>query len=98
MGKDHSHCGESCPAFGPEKDLVRADKSALPKFVLKATKPIFEKLSEDALFQKCPHGGTHNANESLHNMIWMRCPKTVFISRTRLEIAVYEAVMKFEKY
>ena len=96
-GKDHSHCGESCPAVGPDKDLVRANKSALPKFVLKAIKPVFEKLSDDVLLQKCAHGGTQNANESLHNMIWMRCPKTVFVGRTRLEIAVYDAVSVFNE-
>ena len=94
-GKDYSHCGESCPSVGPDKDLVRANNSALPKFVLKAIKPVFEKLSEDALLQNCAHGGTLNANESLHNMIWMRCPKTVFVGRTRLEIAVFDAVSVF---
>ena len=58
--------------------------------VLKAIKPVFEKLSGDDLLQKCAHGGTQNADESLHNMIWTRCPKTALVGRTRLEIAVYE--------
>ena len=65
--------------------------------MLKAIKPVFERLSDDALLQKCAHGGTQNANESLHNMIWMRCPKTVFVGRTRLEIAVFDAVSVFNE-
>lgn len=95
--KDHSYCGISCPAVGPEKDLERANKSALPKHVMKAIKPVFEKLSSDDLLEKCAHGGTQNANESLHNMIWARCPKTVFVGRTRLEIAVCDAVLVYNE-
>lgn len=87
----------NCPAVGPEKDLERANKSALPKHVLTAIKPVFVKLTEDELLQKCSHGGTQNANESLHNMIWNRCPKTVFVGRTRLEISVYDAVTVFNE-
>ena len=66
-----------------EETMTRA-----AKHVLKAIKPVFEKLSDDDLLRKCARGGTQNANESLHNMIWTRCPKTVFVGRTRLEIAV----------
>ncbi|KAI0210191.1 hypothetical protein LSAT2_005074, partial [Lamellibrachia satsuma] len=56
--KDHSHCGINCPAVGPEKDLARANKSALPKHVLKAIKPVFEQFSGDDLLRKCIHSGT----------------------------------------
>ena len=45
--------------------------------------------------KKCLHDGTHNFNESFHNMIWMRCPKFMFAGRTRLEVGVYEAVIVF---
>lgn len=64
---------------------------------MKAIKPVFEKLSSDDLLEKCAHGGTQNANESLHNMIWARCPKTVFVGRTRLEIAVCDAVLEYKE-
>ena len=76
--------------------MERANKRALPKYVLAAIKPVFEKLTENELLQKCSHGGTQHANESLH-MIWDRSPKTVFVGRNRLEISVYDAVTVFNE-
>ena len=91
----------SCTMWNRNKEKIHKAShtvaEALPKHVLKAIKPVFEKLSGDDLLQKCAHGGTQNANESVHNMIWTRCPKTVFVGRTRLEIAVYDAVSVFNE-
>ncbi|GFU37700.1 uncharacterized protein TNCV_1465811 [Trichonephila clavipes] len=37
-------------------------------------------------------GKTQNSNESLHSCIWRKCPKEVFVSKRRLEIAVTDAI------
>ena len=36
-----------------------------------------------------------NANESFHNLIWDRWPKTTFVGKDRLEIAVYDATIVY---
>ena len=56
---------------------------------------MFKALSDDTLLKKCLHGGTQNSNESFHHPIWDRCPKTVFVGRDRLQIAVDDASIVF---
>ena len=95
-GKDHSDCGDWCPAVS-SSNTVAANKNCLPSFVLEAIKPIYEQLSSDELLEKCAHGGTQNSNESFHHLIWERCPKTKFVGRKRLEIAVMDAALVFNE-
>lgn len=52
-------------------------------------------LSSDSLLQKCAHGGSQNSNESYHNLIWARCPKTTFVGKSRLELAVADATIVY---
>ena len=82
----HSKCGDWCKGD---------DKNVLPQFVINEIKPIFEDLSSDNLLIKCLHGGTQN-NESYHNLIWNRCPKTTFVGKERLELAVFDAVIVYK--
>lgn len=37
------------------------------------------------------HGGSHNVNESFHNLIWTWCPKVSFALRRRLKVTVNDA-------
>lgn len=82
----HDHCGAWCDG---------SDKNKLPSFVMEEIKSVFEDLSDDRLLKKCLHGGTQNANESFHHLVWERCPKSVFVGRDRLEIAVRDATIVF---
>jgi hypothetical protein len=43
------------------------------------------------------HGGTQNANECLNLVIWARCPKTVFVGKTRVEAAASMAISTFNE-
>ena len=72
-------------------------KINLPKWIHDIIKPIFEDLSRDELLSKCLHGQTQNANESLNNMIWLKCPKRVFVKRSTLEMGVNAAVLDFNE-
>jgi hypothetical protein len=90
--RDHRYCGDWCPS---KTGVGDADKNALPDCVTDAIKPVFENLTQDSLLQKCLHGGSQNINESFHNMIWQRCPKTIFVGRKRLEIAVDDATIVY---
>ena len=42
-------------------------------------------------------GKTHNAEESLHNVIWSRCPKTIFMGKHKLHGAVSTAISSFNE-
>jgi len=75
------------------------DKLNIPPAIVKLLKPIFshKDLDSDSLLSKCLHGKTQNPNESLHNMIWKRCPKRVHCNRATLEIAVASSVISFNE-
>lgn len=90
---DHKDCKDWCPV----KSGKGQSKNILPKFVCTLIKPVFEALSSDELLQKCMHGGSQNTNESFHNLIWLRCPKTGFVGRTRLELAVNDATIVYNE-
>ena len=89
--RDHSDCGDWCRNLSDTK----RDNNALPDYICDEIKPIFEHLSSDELLLKCLHGGTQNTNESFHNLIWERCPKTTFAGLTRLQLAVADATIAY---
>ncbi|XP_076666549.1 uncharacterized protein LOC143368062 [Andrena cerasifolii] len=67
----------------------------LSEDVATKVKPLYERLSNENLMARCCKGGTQNANESLHEKVWRFCPKTTFVSKARLEVAVARAVSEF---
>ncbi|XP_077511721.1 uncharacterized protein LOC144122078 [Amblyomma americanum] len=67
----------------------------LPPHVSKALLPIYQRLSDRKLLQRCQRGKTQNSNESLHAMIWALAPKEHHASLFSIEAAVAEAVLKF---
>ena len=69
----------------------------LPIWIHDIIKPIFQELSSDELLSKCLQSKTQNANESLNNLIWRKCPKNVFVQRDTLECAVNSAVIEFNE-
>ena len=90
---DHTDCGDRCPSKKqPRGDLHR---SSLPPYVCEAIRPVSETLTTETLLSKCAHGGTQNDNESFQNLIWQRCPKTGFVGRPRLTLAVSDATIAF---
>ncbi|GFV01663.1 uncharacterized protein TNCV_2120571 [Trichonephila clavipes] len=56
--------------------------------------PVYQRLASDTILERCVAGKTQNSNESLHSCIWRKCPKEVFVSKRRLEIAVTDAIEK----
>lgn len=53
------------------------------------------RMSSDDLLGRCVLQATQNANESIHSVIWNRCPKTIFACKPRLDVAVAVAVGEF---
>ncbi|KAJ4429061.1 hypothetical protein ANN_26059 [Periplaneta americana] len=58
-------------------------------------KPTFRALAKPDLLKKCVHGKTQNPNESLNQLIWKRCPKTLFVSSTIVQIATFVAILLY---
>ncbi|XP_077502060.1 uncharacterized protein LOC144113044 [Amblyomma americanum] len=63
----------------------------------KAVLPIYERLTDEKLLQRCVKGQTQNAAESLNSKIWLLCPKTKFVTRTVVDTATAIAVLWFNK-
>ena len=75
------------PTFKPKLTIQLA--------VYEKVLPVFRELAKDELLEKCLHGKTQNANESLNSLIWQRCPKTCFAGRKSVEIAAASAIVHF---
>lgn len=63
--------------------------------VFKAILPVYERLSDVNLLDKCKGMLTQNANESLHNSVWSKVPKVTFIAKGRLDVGVTKAVGEY---
>ena len=79
----------------PESHTEKTMKTALSETVVCKIIPIFQRLAADLLLDRCLLGRTQNANESLHHMIWEHCPKTTFVSKRKVTLAVCMAVSKY---
>ena len=103
----HSASSESrplhqyCPV-GPDSWCgFKKDKTSykhgpgLPQPVIAQVKPIYQRLSNDALLEKCLHGKTQNQNESFNGLVWQRVPKEVFVAKDTIEFGLYDAIAHF---
>lgn len=72
-------------------------KESLPDFVSEALEPVFRRLSDGALLERCSDGITQNPSESLHSVIWQQAPKIQHASLRSIERAVAEAVSRFNQ-
>lgn len=67
-------------------------RTPLNEEVVKQIIPVYVRLSNNELLKRCSEGKTQNANESLHGVIWTKCPKTVFTAKRKVEAAVGEGI------
>nr|XP_042907432.1 guanine nucleotide-binding protein G(I)/G(S)/G(T) subunit beta-1 [Parasteatoda tepidariorum] len=82
-------------ALGQKVPSHSTMKAFLNSNILVKIMPIYQRLACDDLLKRCTSGQTQNANESLHSVIWQLCSKDVFVSKRRLEIAVTDAISRF---
>lgn len=57
--------------------------------------PLYQRLASDYLLSRCVDGKTQNANEALHGLLWSKCPKTVFVSKSTLTMRIYEGICQY---
>ena len=67
----------------------------IPLDLAEYIKPVFLRLSDSLMLERCLLGAIQNQNESFNNVIWSRCPKTEFTSPDSVQIAVNLAVITF---
>ena len=70
------------------KDKAHKNRINVPEW-------IFAGLNDDSLLRKCLHGETQNANEALNNIIWLKCPKNIYIQRPVFEMGVNSAILEY---
>ncbi|KAJ4425540.1 hypothetical protein ANN_27734 [Periplaneta americana] len=78
----------------PPHDGTTMKTVLLPEIVSKII-PVYRRLAGEELLKGCTTGKTQNANESLHSVICSRCPKDVFVSKRKLDLAIMTAVSEF---
>ncbi|XP_077503578.1 uncharacterized protein LOC144114016 [Amblyomma americanum] len=70
-------------------------KYSLPSDVAEALLPVYSRVSEKSLLQRCIRGKTQNSNESFHSIIWTLIHKERHSSLFAVEAATAEAVLRF---
>ena len=75
-----------CTDFTDKDNNYHVNKINLPEYIHKIIEPIFVNLSDDVLLNKCLHGKTQNPNEALNKIIWTKCPQTVFVHKTVIDM------------
>ena len=103
----HEKCPDGADSWCFYKKAIAMDKVPnshkqhvrvpLDVSVAKEMVPIYDRLSDPNLLKRMEQGKTQNANESLHNVIWSRCPKTVFVGYHKLHGAVASAIAAFNE-
>ena len=58
-------------------------------------RPVNARLGEESLLRRCLRGKTKNSNESVHAIVWRKCPKTDFCGKVRLDAGAAMAVCEF---
>lgn len=70
-------------------------KYKLSRRVAEALLPVYQRLSDPQLLERCKGNKTQNAAESLHSVIWSVLSKDEHASLFAVETAVHEAVARY---
>ena len=63
--------------------------------VINAIRPSYERLSQDELLKRCEGYLTQNANESLHNVLWLNMTKNKMFRLNREQYCAARGVTQF---
>ena len=99
----HVHCppGEKSWCFWQraiakeEEPGQHKEHDTLPFEVGQMLVPIFQRLTEKRLLDRCRYNRTQNPNESLHNIVWRFCPKINYAGKNTVECATCLALCQF---
>ena len=71
------------------------EKKGLPHVFVEELTPLFTRLTEENLLNRCLQGLTQNQNEAANHLLWSKCPKTKFCGRQKILPAVSETIGEF---
>ena len=69
--------------------------NSIPKAVFDKMQPLYWRLADKQLLDRCQLGATQNANESFNSVLWSMCPKEQFCSKVVVDLASSLAVCTF---
>lgn len=90
----HYNRSKALEAAG-EPPAFRPHKPAFSKEIAREMVPLYNRLSQRDLLERCSRMKTQNNNESFNALVWKRCPKVEFASLKTVECAVALAVLEF---
>ncbi|XP_067944011.1 uncharacterized protein [Watersipora subatra] len=85
---DNSWCWYKNPSMTPSRP-------ALPNAMLNVILPVYKRLSDRKLLERCKRVATQNTNECFNGEIWRRCPKTQWCGKRAVTIGATMAAMVF---
>lgn len=80
-----------------EKAPMPTHKPLIPRDLAKYVRPVYQRLANRDLLERCTLGTTQNQNESFNNLIWLHASKTQMLSLHTVQLAVNIAVLVFNK-
>ncbi|KAL8594963.1 hypothetical protein ACOMHN_038760 [Nucella lapillus] len=75
----------------------RPHTKPLSRQITSALAPVYKRLGDPQLLQRCLAGKTQNSNESFHSMVWRTCPKERWAGRRTVHSAVAVCVQRYNK-
>ena len=100
---DHSLCPPGANSWcGWQRDKANGvstykHKAKLPVPVVQIMQPVFDKLSGADILETAVEGLSQNPNESLHHILWEKCPKKGFSGLPTVKCAACMAVLEFNR-
>lgn len=85
-----------------QRDLANGDPPRnhthpLPREIAEAILPVYRRLGNKDLLERCLEGKTQNSNESFHSLMWSVCPKHRWANLRTVDTALAIAVQRFNK-
>lgn len=80
-----------------ENAPMPAHKPLIPRDLAKYIRPVYQRLANRDLLERCTLGATQNQNESFNNVIWVHASKTQMLSLTTVQLAVNIAILVYNK-
>ncbi|XP_030849798.1 uncharacterized protein LOC100891291 [Strongylocentrotus purpuratus] len=91
----HQYCPDNGFCEYRNKGTMSDEDHHLDGRFLELLKPVFVRLSNKDLIERCVPGYTQNQNESFHSLIWKRCPKHLWRGPRMVALATNMAALAF---
>ncbi len=108
MSTDEHPLHVKCPEHNPPENpswckfkIATFEKKPAPEHtprdLAKYVRPVYRRLANRDLLERCTLGATQNQNESFNNLIWIHASKTQILSLPTIELAVHIAILHFNE-